>query len=141
MRRLLASARVAKPSRDELHISWEKSMKIRARLLKRVAVLAIAGALAAAATASPSFARNRGAAIAAGIAAGAIIGAATAAAASDPYYGAPDYYGAPYAYDVAPVYVVPGSAYGYAAPAYVGSGYWANTNSAGPNRARMENSN
>jgi hypothetical protein len=102
---------------------------IRARLLKSVAVLAIAGVFAAAA-ASPSFARGRGAAIAAGIAAGAIIGAATAAAASDPYY-----YGAPYDYDVGPVYVVPG-------PAYVGPGYyWGNTNSAGPNRDRMERAN
>lgn len=107
----------------------------RARLLKHVAVLTIAGVFAAAAT-SPSFARNRGAAIAAGIAAGAFIGVATANALGNPYY-----YGEPYDYDVGPAYGVPGPAYGYAAPAYVGSGYWANTNSVGPNRSRMENAN
>ena len=103
-------------------------MKIRARLLKHVAVLAIASVFVATA-ASPSFARNRGWGIAAGIAAGAFIGAATANA-----YGNPYYYGEPYDYDVGPVYVVPGPVYG---PSY----YWGNTNSAGPNRDRMERAN
>jgi len=101
----------------------------RASLLKHLAVLAIAGVFAAAVT-SPSFARNRGAAIAAGIAAGAFIGVATANALGNPYY-----YGEPYDYyDVGPAYVVPGPVYG---PGY----YWGNTNSPGPNRDRMERAN
>ena len=106
----------------------------RASLLKHLAVLAIAGVFAAAVT-SPSFARNRGAAIAAGIAAGAFIGVATANALGNPYY-----YGEPYDYDVGPAYV--GPAYVVPGPVYGGPGYyWGNTNSSGPNRDRMERAN
>src|SRR5215469_644711 len=93
---------------------------IAMKMLKHATVLTVVGALAMAA-ASPSFARNRGGAIAAGIAAGALIGAAAASAASAPYY--PYYYGDPYVADVGPAYVVPG-------PIYVDP--WANTNSLGP---------
>jgi hypothetical protein len=101
---------------------------MKATILKRAAMLAIAGAFATSAV-TTSFARDRGAAIAAGVAAGALIGAATAAA-SGPYY-----YGGPYDYEAAPVYVAPGPYYG----GY--GGYWDNTNSLGPNRDHMERSN
>jgi hypothetical protein len=93
---------------------------------KYATALAVVGALAATAT-TPSFARGRGA-IAAGIAAGAIFGAAAAAATA--YDGPYGYYDAP------PVYVGPDPVYGAPAPYY-----WGNTNSQGPNRARMEQSN
>jgi len=104
---------------------------MKATILKRAAMLAIAGAFATTAV-TTSFARDRGVAIAAGIAAGTLIGAAAAAA------GGPYYYGGPYDYDAAPVYVAPGPYYG----GYGGyGGYWDNTNSLGPNRDHMERSN
>jgi hypothetical protein len=99
---------------------------MQATILKRAAMLAIAGALATTAV-TTSFARDRGLAIGAGIAAGAVIGAA-AAAANGPYYDEP--------YDTGPVYAAPE---GYYAP---GPGYYyGNTNSLGPNRSQMERSN
>jgi hypothetical protein len=94
---------------------------------KYATALAVVSALAATA-ATPSFARGRGGAIAAGLAAGAIFGAAAVAAGA--YDGPYDYYDAP------PVYVGPDAVYGAPAPYY-----WGNTNSLGPNRARMEHSN
>jgi hypothetical protein len=104
-----------------------------ATILRRAAMFAIAGIFVTTAV-TASFARDRGAGIAAGIAAGALIGAAAAAASGPYYYGEP--YADPYGYDAGPVYVVPGP--NYVEPGY---GYWGNTNSAGPNRARMEQSN
>jgi hypothetical protein len=102
-----------------------------ATILKRAAMLAIAGTFATTAV-TASYARDRGVGIAAGIAAGAVIGAAAAAAAaSGPYYD-----NGPYDYDAGPVYVTPGPYYGSPGPQY-----WGNTNSLGPNRAHMEHSN
>jgi hypothetical protein len=99
---------------------------MQASILKRVAMLAIAGAFVTSAV-TTSFARDRGLAIGAGIAAGAVIGAA-AAASSGPYYDEP--------YDTGPVYAAP-EAYYAPGPGY----YYGNTNSLGPNRAQMEHSN
>jgi hypothetical protein len=97
----------------------------QATMSKRAAAVIIAGTFAAIAT-TPSFARDRGAAIAAGVATGAVIGAAAVSAASGAYY-----YGAPY--DNGPVYASDGYLYG--------TGDWGNTNSIGPNRTQMEHAN
>jgi hypothetical protein len=84
------------------------------KIFKYVAAAAMTGALALAATTTPSQARwghgwHGGGGAAAGFAAGAFIGAA---AASSAYYGDGYYYGGDYAYDPGPGYAyAPGYAY------------------------------
>ena len=89
------------------------------RIMKYAAAAAMTGALALAATATPSQARwGHGDAAAAGFAAGAFIGAA---AASNAYYGDGYYYGGDYAYDPGPGYAYESGYDGYAyapAPSY-----------------------
>jgi hypothetical protein len=89
-------------------------------IIKTVGAVGLAGALALAATATPSFADDRWAYAAGGFALGTFLGAA-ATANTRAYYGSPYYYDS-YAYDPGYTYVAPSYSYApapvYTAPAY-----------------------
>jgi hypothetical protein len=104
-------------------------MKTIKTIVKYAAAVALTGALAVA-MATPGEARNgRNAAAAIGFGAGALVGAAVAGSAYNNGYYGPGYYAEPgyayddsYAYEAAPVYVVPAPTYYYGGSRYRSGG-------------------